>query len=488
MNQETNWFDVDKDGLSKLLERQEKSHVIFELVQNAWDEDSKNVRVTLKTAGVRGRSILIVEDDNPDGFSDIRHAYTLFAESGKKNDASKRGRFNLGEKLVLALCTEAEICTVGTTVRFLKNGEREIVKNDRTAGSIFMATVKMTKDEREECLASFQKLMAQPGINTYINDELLAPKEPVRTTNTILPTIAADDEGRIFETARKTDILIHSVDPGQTAYLYEMGIPVVQIDGKYSVDIHQKVPMNMNRDNVKPAYMRKVNTAVMNATYDLLDADDVNESWVKDATEHKDIDKDATVAFLDLKFGENRAKFDPSDLESNKIAQSESIFVIGGRALSKAQWQNVNTHAPIKPSGQITPSAKAWDDVEDMKFMVREQWSDGMDTICEFCEQFALRLMGVKLHVRFVNESTASTIASYSRTTKTLIFNVGRLGYKWFDEPEVADVVDLVIHEFGHEYESDHLSSGYYKALTKLAGKSTKIALGDPGFFNAYFG
>ena len=488
MNQATNWFDVDKEGLSKLLERQDKSHVIFELVQNAWDEDSKNVRVTLKTAGVRGRSILIVEDDNPDGFSDIRHAYTLFAESGKKNDSGKRGRFNLGEKLVLALCTEAEICTVGTTVRFKENGDREIVENDRESGSIFMATVKMTKGEREECIASFQKLMAQPGIDTYINDELLAPKEPIRTTNTILPTIAADEDGRIFETARKTDILIHEVGPGQTAHLYEMGIPVVQIEGKFSVDIHQKVPMNMNRDNVKPAYMRKVNTAVMNATYDLLGADDVNESWVKDATEHKDIDREATVAFLNLKFGENRAKFDPSDLEANKIAQSESIVVIGGRALSKAQWQNVNTHAPIQPCGQITPSAKAWDDVEDMEFMPKDHWLSGMENIASFCDEFAARLMLVKLNVRFVNESTASTIASYSRTTKTLIFNVGRLGYKWFEEPNLPEVVDLVIHEFGHEYESDHLSEGYYKALTKLAGKSTNLALKDPEFFNRYFG
>ena len=484
----TKWFDVDKEGLSKLLERQDKSHVIFELVQNAWDEDSKTVRVTLKTAGVRGRSILIVEDDNPDGFKDIRHAYTLFAESGKKNDSGKRGRFNLGEKLVLALCTEAEICTVGTTVKFKEDGDREIVANNCESGSIFMATIKMTKGEREECIASFQKLMAQPGIDTYINEELLQPKEPLRTTQAVLPTIAADDDGRIFETARKTDILIHEVQSDQGAYLYEMGIPVVQIEGKFSVDIHQKVPMNMNRDNVKPAYMRKLNTVVMNATYDLLDSDDINDSWVKDATEHKDIDRDATMAFLDMKFGESRAKFDPSDLEANKIAQSESIFVIGGRALSKAQWQNVNTHAPIQPSGQITPSAKAWDDAENMDFMDVKLWSDGMKSISVFCEQFALRLMGVDIDLQFVNESTSSTIASYSRNAKLLIFNVGRLGYRWFDEPKLEDVVDLVIHEFGHEYESDHLSSDYYKALTRLAGKSTKIALKDPEFFNGYFG
>jgi len=486
MSQATKWFDVDKEGLSKLLERQGKAHVIFELVQNAWDEDSKNVRVTLKTAGVRGRSILIVEDDNPEGFKDIRHAYTLFAESGKKNNSNKRGRFNLGEKLVLALCTEAEICTVGNTVRFKENGDREIVENDRESGSMFMATVKMTKSEREGCIEEFNSLLAQPGIDTYINGRILAPKDPVRTTNSILPTIAADEEGRIFETARKTDILIYNVGPDQKPYLYEMGIPVVEIDGKFSVDIHQKVPMNMNRDNVKPAYMRKVNTVVMNATYDLLDSDDVNDSWVKDATEHKDIDQGATIAFLDMKFGTNRAKFDPSDLEANKIATASDIRVIGGRALSKAQWENVNTHAPVQPTGQITPSPKAWSGAASCTKIPTEEWTDGMKNIRAFCVDFAARIMGVDVSVQFFNESQTSTIAAYGG--RELTFNIGRLGYKWFNEPILSDVVDLVIHEFGHEYEPDHLSDKYYRALTGLSGKSTQLALDDPDFFQRYFG
>ena len=32
------WFEVDRDGLRQLLEGRDKSFVVRELVQNAWDE------------------------------------------------------------------------------------------------------------------------------------------------------------------------------------------------------------------------------------------------------------------------------------------------------------------------------------------------------------------------------------------------------------------------------------------------------------------
>jgi hypothetical protein len=40
------------------------------------------------------------------------------APSQKKKDPRERGRWNLGEKLVLSLCDEATISTVGVTLRF----------------------------------------------------------------------------------------------------------------------------------------------------------------------------------------------------------------------------------------------------------------------------------------------------------------------------------------------------------------------------------
>ncbi len=66
----------------------------------------------------QGFADLTVEDDAPEGFTDLTHAYTLFAPSTKRANPEQRGQFNLGEKLVLAVCEQASICTTKGTVVF----------------------------------------------------------------------------------------------------------------------------------------------------------------------------------------------------------------------------------------------------------------------------------------------------------------------------------------------------------------------------------
>src|SRR5438876_6624914 len=94
-----NWFEVDKQGLAKLLERKGKEFALFELIQNGWDEPGvTKVSVSLEYVG-HNKARLVVEDDAPEGFKDLSHAFTLFASSTKTANPEQRGRFNLGEKL-----------------------------------------------------------------------------------------------------------------------------------------------------------------------------------------------------------------------------------------------------------------------------------------------------------------------------------------------------------------------------------------------------
>lgn len=69
------WFSVDRKGLAQLLERKGKSFVLFELVQNAWDEQSTQVTITLERIPSTRFVRLVVEDDNVNGFADLSHAF-----------------------------------------------------------------------------------------------------------------------------------------------------------------------------------------------------------------------------------------------------------------------------------------------------------------------------------------------------------------------------------------------------------------------------
>src|SRR5207249_11191157 len=121
----------------------------FELIQNAWDERGVTmVTVSLEHCG-RNKTRLVVEDDAPEGFKDLSHAFTLFADSSKKTNPEQRGRFNLGEKLVLAISDEVTILTTRGGVRFDAQGRRWL-RSRQSVGSRIECLLRLTPDE---CLA-----------------------------------------------------------------------------------------------------------------------------------------------------------------------------------------------------------------------------------------------------------------------------------------------------------------------------------------------
>ena len=75
----SNWFEIDKEGLSKILARKGKASLICEPVQNAWDQNVSRVDISLTAIAGRPQAQLIVEDDDPEGFLDLAHAYTLLS-------------------------------------------------------------------------------------------------------------------------------------------------------------------------------------------------------------------------------------------------------------------------------------------------------------------------------------------------------------------------------------------------------------------------
>src|SRR5215510_3469457 len=133
------WFDVDRSGLGKQAEQHSRGRLIGELVQNGLDEAGVT-QIAVSLALVPGRPLadLTVEDDSPEGFRDLSHAYTLYAESYKRENPEQRGQFNLGEKMVLAVCESASISTTkGTIVFDPAEGRIERPRQKRGRGSSF---------------------------------------------------------------------------------------------------------------------------------------------------------------------------------------------------------------------------------------------------------------------------------------------------------------------------------------------------------------
>jgi hypothetical protein len=475
------WFEVDREGLYKLLRRKGFQFVLYELIQNCWDTNATRVNVTLTPIDGRPLVEVIVEDDDPEGFVDITHAYTLYAESTKKGDPEKRGRFNLGEKLVLAACKEASIATVKGTVTFNEDGERSTSRKGTKAGSKFIGLLRITRDELWEMEKATKKLI--PPIPTFINgEELGGVGDPIATVEDTLPTEVADEEGFLRRSARKTEIRVYEPAIGESGGIYEMGIPVVETDDPWIIDIRQKVPLNADRDNVTPAYHRAVRVIVVNALAKKLTPEQVTTAAVRDALEDERISPEAVTSILDKQFGKDRVVFDPSDPEATARAAAEGYTVIPGRTFSTTQWENIRNKGKTESAGKLFHTPKPYENgTRPEKLLDPKDWTDGMKNLVEYVDDLSFRLIGRSVTVRLALEPHAPWRANYG--CGGLCFNVSRLGRNWFERGVTDDVNALIIHELAHDKVSNHLSEDYYRECCRLGAKLARQVLEDPEFF-----
>jgi hypothetical protein len=474
-----NWFEVDKQGLARLLERKGKEFVLFELIQNRWDEAGvTKVSVSLEYQG-RNRAALAVEDDAKEGFRDLSHAFTLFADSAKKTNPEQRGRFNLGEKLVLAISDEVTVRTTKGGIRFDAEG-RHSLRVRQPVGSRIECLLRLAAVECRAIEGQVRKLISPERITTVFNGQQLEPRLPLEKFTTTLPTEVANQDGLLRRADRATTVRLYPLLPGETALLYEMGIPVVETGDRWHYDIGQKVPLTLDRENVPPGFLRQVRVAVFNRMHGQLTAVDANSEWAEAAVASPDCLAEAVASYLGRRFGGKRVGFDPSDPEANNLAVSPGYTVVHGSMMSGGAWRNAKAAGAILPAGQVTAGPKVWtgegnpNAIPFEDWIPESKWTDGMREIATFAQRTAEKVLSRTITVKFC--ATPHHLGGASYGPGELAFNKFRLGADWFEQGITEEVVGLLIHEFGHQYSPDHLSAQYHEALCRIGAKLYLLA------------
>lgn len=462
------WFTVDKEGLAKVLGRRDKTFAVMELIQNAWDAEGVSlVEVTIKPERP-GKTLLVVEDNSPDGFADLSHAYTLFKESPKKADPLKRGRFDVGEKLVLAICDSARICTTKGTLIFDQDGRRKTPQK-RSNGSRVACVLRMTKEEMEEALAWMRKLLPPPNIPTRVNGVVLETRKPIATFPARLQTEKSNAAGFLRRVERNTEVRLFETRGDEAAMLYEMGIPIVETGDKWHCDVAQKIPLTLDREGVAPSFLRDLRLAVFNYMHEHLKAEEMNSPWIEQVIAEKDCKPAAIETYLKRRFSEKRVAYDPSDPEANKLAVSKGYVVVTGSMMSSGAWKNSKAAQAILPAGQVTPSPKPYGP-DGPPLKLEKNITPGMRMVEQHATSVARGVLERDISVTFANDPAWPFAATYG--PGSLTFNIGRLGRKWFDlETNRVEIEKLLLHEFAHEFSSDHLSHEYHEAICAIAAK-----------------
>lgn len=462
------WFDVNKKGLAEILARRGIGWLVYELISNAWDERSTKVDVIVVPTEGRPITTVTVTDDNPEGFQDLSDAWTLFAPSKKKGDAEKRGRFALGEKLVLAMCESASIRTTTGGVLFDHRGRHNRPAWKTATGSLIECDVRMTRAEMAETIAGIAKLIPPDHITTTVNGQKLEPRKGLKIIPATLMTEIADTEGNLKRSPRKGYVEIFKPLAGEVGTIYEMGIPVVETGDAFHVNVYQKVPLNMERDNVTPAYLRDLRGLVVSHGHAHLGEDDKAAPWVTDAISAPTFtDTEALDEILTARFGIDRVAYDPSDREANDIAVSRGIKVIHGGSLPAEVWTKAKEAGLIKPAGQVTPSPRPFSP-DGSPLQMAGKLSATVATGVQVYTWIGKKLLGFEPVVLVADDPSWRFRACYGRASG-LTLNLAKLGEEHFTKRE--EIYRLAIHEFAHHIESNHLSEKFHDACCKLGAK-----------------
>jgi hypothetical protein len=494
------WLEIDKDGLRKSLGQKDKVFLLTEMVSNAWDEDITQVEVTLTCPDENNHSWLRVMDNSPTGWADLSHSHTMFAESVKKGKSEKRGRFNAGEKDVLALAIEAKLTTVKGQVLFNEDGTRTEGNETREVGSEFVAKFQLTLEEYEHICDQAKLLIPPKGITTLFNGNPIQHRKPCGSFTEFLPIPLADKEGVMRNTERKATVNLYERFPGEVAMVYEMGIPIVELgDDKWHVNVMQKVPLSRDRDNVNPAYLRRIRQGALNAKFaELTTEEDASAAWVRDAVSSPKSSDEAVKHVMTTRFGDRHVSRDVRDKGSANEAVSQGHKIIEGGSLTGGEWarykavKDESGESVLKTSAEVAPTDVIGALTASL-VIPPEQWTPAMRSYATLVEVISPKLIGKPVAVRYMDNEDVHFEGCFNKGFRgnkskkgfTREWGIMTVNLAYVNPESNFDRYSLLLHELAHDkvYSNDHLDHEFYDTVNELGAKLSVLIQNEPRLF-----
>ena len=447
----TERFEVNTAGMRQLHADRQPEQLIKELVQNAFDEQT--TRCTIRVDARDDGTLVTVEDDGG-GFNDITDAFTLMADTPKRMDPEKRGRFNLGDKEVISVSIWAQLQTVGWTVTFPPEGGRELRPNRRTQGTKVTALMPWDQQQADRLAHRLTLIRPPEHIRYQVNGETVSHRPPIAVHRAVLPSVLQAQPGEpIRPTRRMTQIDILK-PTGEKGWIHEMGIPIQEMmDFPFDVDIMQKVPMPPNRDTVAESYLKTLYAEVLNAVHDQMPPENYADTWVRTAIESPRITPQAVRATINNRYGDKVVTWS-SETESNVKALDDGYLVINTRSMSQPERTNLRELGGLRSSSELfpkdPPTTKYVDVSSDPDKLAFAQWVREMGDIA-----------GMEITPLFTHKTDTQLAATCTSNTDNPVMelNLATLDDQFFRERGEAQL-HLVIHELGHAAMQGVMSHG----------------------------
>lgn len=451
-------FTADPEGFREQNAGRPAPQLVREAVQNALDEACNNLVVTVEyDATLRGVHFYI-EDDVPGGIRDERLIWTIWM-SDKVDSPQKRGRMGRGLKELISVSDSTLIVTAGgPAVQFTRSRgrwERTSPRKHRPDnGTIVKGFTKLWgKRDADEIVAYLRRVRPPEGVTFSVNGDVVKRVEPIESYTLKLPTVIfelQDDGGRIAREPRREATVSLFSEP--ESWVYEMGIPVEQIDFPLSIDVGQRVPLREKRDTLTEPYRRELFAKILDERVRLgrvqsIEMRDNHVLIAAQAHEHLSVETKQAVTNA---WTEGRAF--ASNPEVTRAATGMHIPVVPLRALPESIREiakEVGTDVR-KVMAEMTAAACSRIDMDDH---TEEQ--------ARFVRTWTWIAVGVRRSCKVqLSTGRPSAAASFSRKANILtvyVENVPQLVAK----PLSKESLSLLIHELAHWNPQEENAHGF---------------------------
>ena len=207
---------------------------------------------------------------------------------------------------------------------------------------------------------------------------------------------------------------------------------------------------------------------------------------MRDALSDERCTDEAAKRIVSLRFGDKVVVASPNDPESASRAFRDGYTVVHGGQFSSSEWATVRRAGAIPASSLATPSPKPFSaDGKPLRLIDPEKWTPEVARFARYASKVAEAILRVNaLRVMITSDVGWGFGGAYSKGGQ-LYVNLGRLGHAWFADFASERMNQFLIHEFGHEHASDHMSDEYHDALCRLGAKLSRLALDSPEIFDA---
>ena len=475
-------LEVDTNGFRKRVAWRGPLGVLTELISNALDENITYCDVVFEHVEQQTYRIR-VEDDSAEGFRNLDESYTLYADSYKAGILDKRGRFNVGEKIAIVLCDDAKIeSTTGTRIFLDKQVKRSPKKREK--GTLFEGTLRCTRAQYDDASEQVVKIISPEGIRLTFNGQQINRPHEVAVVSATLPTIGINDDGDLYKTTAKTTIVVYEPPEGASGVIYELGVPVVNVDHPFIMDVRQKVPLSVDRNNVTLGYYRKLCGAVLDATASLLTEEQVRSKGITEGIATAQCD-DAIKTVMAKKHGEGAYVPDPGNREANGELFASGRHPVNPGTYDRETWDRIRSAEALPSASDLIPRRS----VMPVPFV--GEVTRGMSQVAALAKLICKEVLHKSLNVRFSGNSNVTCSAQCGPEgdgSVDLTFHAKILGEKWFSEKPVLsrENLDLIYHELGHHKGDQDCTREHCNQVTRIAASVSVLLQTRPELFESF--